>query len=149
VYGSSPNNGKSKKTTRWYEYYKCKNNCTNQSYDSKIVHKELLKELASVKPSKGIIQLFKEILIDEYQQILYEKAQLMENIDVKIKRTENEQLELVEKYVLGKVEEEFYQKLLTKKKQELSKLKAEASKYGDYQEDLTKYVSFGLSILSN
>jgi len=38
---------------------------------------------------------------------------------------------------------------MLKMTQELSELKLEKSKFGDYKKDLNKYVSFGLTIITN
>jgi site-specific DNA recombinase len=149
MYGSKSNNGKQKKITREYSFYRCSKNCKEQSYKPEIVHFELLNNLASIKPSVEIVDLFEKILIDGYKETLTQKKNLTENIDHKIRQIENEQLSLVEKYALGKIEEDFYEKLMDKKKIELAEIKAERYKYCNYQEDLDKYLSFGLSILTN
>ena len=60
MYGATSNNGKNKKIHRYYDYYGCKNRCKNQSFDAKLVHSEFQKELSAIKPSKGIVALFKQ-----------------------------------------------------------------------------------------
>ena len=149
MYGSKSNNGKNKKITREYSFYRCSKNCKEQSYKPELVHDELLKKLASIKPSKEIMELFKQILIDEYYETLSQKRSLSESIDYKITQIENQQLQLVEKYTIGKIEEVFYEKIMENKKLELMNLKLEKYKYGDYQTDLDKYLVFGLTVLSN
>ncbi len=149
MYGSKSNNGKNKTITREYSFYRCSKNCKEQSYKPELVHNELLKNLASITPSKEVYELFKQILIDEYKDTMAEKYLLSGSIDNKISQIDNEQMLLVEKYVQGKIEEDFYNKLMSKKKTELLELKKEKYKYEDIQVDLDKYMSFGLTILSN
>ena len=58
-------------------------------------------------------------------------------------------MNLTEKYVQGKILDYTYNKLLKKMELEQRELKIEKSKYSSYEEDLEKYVSFGLSLLGN
>src|SRR5690606_35994198 len=53
------------------------------------------------------------------------------------------------KYALNKIKEDLYNKLIDNYELELNDLKASKSELGDYQKDLDKFVSFGLSFLSN
>ena len=149
MYGSTSNNGKSKKITREYSFYRCSDNCKKQSYKPELVHDELLKSFSKVKASKGVAKLYETILIDEYENYLSQHKGILLSVENKIQETENNQLSLVEKYATGKIQEEFFDKLMYKMTSELTDLKIEKSKYGNYEDDLTNYVSFGLSILTN
>ncbi len=149
MYGSTSNNGKSKKITREYSFYRCSDNCKKQSYKPELVHDELLKSFSKVKASKGVAKLYETILIDEYENYLSQHKGILLSVENKIQETENNQLSLVEKYATGKIQEEFFDKLMYKMTSELTDLKIEKSKYSNYEDDLTNYVSFGLSILTN
>ena len=149
MYGSTSNNGKKKKNVREYSFYRCKNNCKEQSYKPEFVHEEFLKQLSKIKPSKGVSKLFEQILIDEYENHLKEQKGTLSSIENKINEIEKNQLSIVEKFGIGKIPEELYTKVMLKMTQELSELKLEKSKFGDYKKDLNKYVSFGLTIITN
>lgn len=56
---------------------------------------------------------------------------------------------LTEKFGLDKIREDVYNKLMENYDREIINLKAVKSELGDYQEDLDKFVSFGLSLLVN
>ncbi len=147
MYGSAGNNGKNK--TKSYPYYRCKNNCKGQSYKPEIIHSELIKSLSKVKPSPNIVELFKTILIDEYEKSIVENGQMVKSIDRNIYDKEQSQLGLTEKYAIGKIREDLYESTIQKITSELNELRIEKSKYGDSKKGLNKYLTFGLSLLMN
>ena len=149
IYGSTSNNGKAKKITREYSFYRCSKNCQGQSYKPELIHKALLKELHSTKPSPEIAELFKRILIDEYKEHQQANITTQKEIEMKLRGIENKQLNLTELRIEGKVQEDIYEKLFEKMKTEQRDLQIQKSKYGEYEKDLDKYVSFGLTLLSN
>jgi site-specific DNA recombinase len=146
LYGSTSNNGKKKKT--FHSSYRCSKNC-GESYNPEIIHNELYRVLSKAKPSKGVLKLFEEVLIDEYQEILQESARLSKSIDQKISQLENEQLNLVNKNLKGIIDDEMYLKISEIKKTELIELKLRKNEFNNHNEDLNKLLSFGLTIISN
>ncbi len=149
IYGSQSNNGKSKRVTRTYYYYQCNSKCKCKRYKAEIVHKELEKVFSSLKPSQEIVNLFEKILIDEYKNVKNDRLKDIKSIDKQIQDISNNQLMLTEKFGLDKIREDVYNKLMENYDREIINLKAVKSELGDYQEDLDKFVSFGLSLLVN
>lgn len=149
VYGSTSNNGSKKKIRRFYNNYKCSCNCPEQSYKAETVHDILLNELARIKPSEEVLILFKAILLDTYKEAVRDVDAIRGRIDKQISEIEANQLSLVEKYIEGKVEETMHKKLHDKYDSDLLSLKTERTKYGSQNEDLDKYLSFGINLLSN
>lgn len=64
--GSTSNNGKEKKVTRHYSYYRCANNC-GEKYKPEEIHPIFLNALQTAKPSEEIVELFRMMLIDDYE----------------------------------------------------------------------------------
>lgn len=149
VYGSTSNNGSKKKVRRYYNNYKCSCNCPAQSYKAETVHEILLKELAKIKPSEEVLILFKAILLDTYKEAVKDIEGVKKGIDRQIAEIEKNKMKLVEKFIEDKIAEEQYKMLLNKYESEYSILKIEKAKYGSHNEDLEKYLSFGISLLAN
>ena len=149
MYGSTSNNGKSKKITREYSFYRCKNNCKGQSYKPIIVHKELLNILSKVTPSPNIVRLYKTILIEGYEDSKSKNIQVVKKINRNIRDKEQMQLKLTEKYAVGKIQEDIYKKTIQNINIVLNELQVEKSKYGDSKKGLDKYLMFGMSLLMN
>lgn len=149
LYGSASNNGKSRTITRTYHYYQCnsKNNC--KRYRVELVHQELNKAFVDVKPSENVLELFEHILIDEYKNTVTDRLKDVNTIDKRIDEINHNQLLLTEKYSIDKIKEEIYNKLMDNSERELIELKAQKSELGDYQKDLDKFISFGLTLLAN
>ncbi len=146
LYGSKSNNGKQKKV--FHSSYRCSNNC-GEKYSPEIIHKELYRVLSKAKPSKGILKLFEEILIDEYQETLQESIRLSKSIEEKICQLEKEQIALVNKNINGIIDDSLYLKMSEIKKSELVDLKLRKNEYSNYNDDLNKLLSFGLTVISN
>lgn len=149
VYGSQSNNGTNKKVTSYYNYYQCNSKCKCKRYRAEVVHNELEQVFATIKPSEEILDLFQKILIDEYKNVKTDRLQDIQSIDRKMDDIVNNQMQLTEKFGLDKIKEDIYNKLMDSYEMELIELRASKAELGDYQQDLDKYISFGLTLLTN
>ncbi len=149
IYGSQSNNGKSKRTTRKYYYYQCNSKHKCLRYSAEVVHRELVTVFKSIQPDEEIIALFEEILISEYKNVKKNRKSEMLKLDKRIKVVEENQLMATEKFAIGKIDDNIYQRLIKKSDGELSKLKLTKAEYGDFQKDLDKFLTFGMSLLKN
>ncbi len=149
IYGSPTNNGKAKKITRPYFYYQCNSKLKCKRYTTKTVHEAFSNILLEIKPSKGIVDLYEKILIDEYKSVKSDRLSHIQKINTKIAEINEYQLSLTQKYGIGKIKENIYEQLMDNYETELIGLKASKAELGDYQKDLDKYISFGLSLLTN
>ena len=149
VYGSQSNNGKSKKITRTYYYYQCNSKHKCQRYKTEIVHQALQDVFSEIKPSNAVLELFEKILIEEYKSVKADRLNHIQNIDRKITELNQNQLSLTEKFGIGKIKEDIYGQLMDNYETEMIDLRASKAELGDYQKDLDKYISFGLSLLTN
>lgn len=149
LYGSVSNNGKKKKVTRTYFYYQCNSKHICKRYRAELVHQELNKVFCIVKPSDTVLRLFEHILIDEYKNTKADRLKDVRSIDKKIDEINHNQLLLTEKYGLDKIKEDVYNKLMDNYERELVELKATKAELGDYQKDLDRFISFGLTLLTN
>ena len=148
IYGSRGNNGKMKKTTRDYGYYRCSKNC-GESYVSKIVNDEFINVLSKVKPSPNVIKLFQEILITQYQKNIYENEKIRASLERDISSKDKERINLTKKYAIGKIPDDLYESTLNIINEELRTLKIKCSKLESSNASLDKYISFGLNLLMN
>ncbi len=149
IYGSRSNNGRSKKNTRYYHYYQCNSKCKCKRYRVEQVHEELYSVFESIKPSEEVLELFQQILIDEYQKTKQERQKDENDLEKKIYEVESRQLQLTEKYGLSKINDDMYAKLMKNYNAEIMDLKAAKAQLGDYQKDLDKFLSFGMTLLTN
>ncbi|MFC4686577.1 recombinase family protein [Epilithonimonas pallida] len=146
LYGSTSNNGKQKKA--FHSSYRCSKNC-GEKYSPEIIHEELYRVLSKAKPSKGILKLFEEVLIDEYQETLQESIKLSKSIEDRIHQIEKEQITLVDKNISGIIDDGMYLKMSEMKKSELVELKLRKNEHSASNDDLNKFLSFGLTVISN
>lgn len=148
--GSQTNNGKKKRTTRHYNYYQCNSKQKCLRYRPEKIHKELDKLLITIKPPKEILELFQQILIDEYQKVKKERVKDLKTIDNKIQEISKGQMLITEKFGLGKIKsEDVYEKLMSDYENQIMSLKSAKAELGDYQKDLDKYLTFGMTLFTN
>ncbi|WP_354595873.1 recombinase family protein [Riemerella anatipestifer] len=146
--GSTGNNGSKKKVTRYYSYYRCANNC-GEKYKPEEIHPIFLNALQMAKPSEEVVELFRMMLIDDYEKNMSEHTTLLSAIESKIKTLKDEQQNASRLVVRGTLTESAYLDLVEVHNRELMELESEKDKYGEFQKDLDKYVSFGLTLLTN
>jgi len=149
MYGSQSNNGKNKKVTRTYNYYHCNSKCKCKRYRAEVVHEELYRVFESIKPTEEVLDLFQQILIDEYENVKKERLQDKMKIEKEIQQVSRNQLKTTEKYAIGKVKENIYDQLMQQYENELIDLRAAKAELGDYQKDLDQYLTFGMTLLTN
>ena len=143
--GSSSTNGKNKNP---YQFYRCAKNC-GEAYKPSEVHSALTESLKNIKPSKGVIDLFKCILTEEYDNYSSDRIKMQKTIDIKIEDIEKQKMSLTDKYINGKIDDEMYQKFNENLSIGLIDLKNQKEDYKDYLEDLDRYISFGLTLFKN
>ncbi|WP_405331653.1 recombinase family protein [Flavobacterium oreochromis] len=144
--GSASNNGKNK--TRKYLFYRCANNC-GEAYKPELVHSVFNKTISEIKPSAGVIELFKTILIDEYENYTNQRMITYNSIESKIEDFKKQQMTLTDKYINGKIDDEIYDSFIQKLKQEIYHLQTEKENYESINSDLNKFISFGLTFVTN
>lgn len=149
MYGSTSNNGNSKKKKRYYNNYRCPSNCQGQSYKSEIVHKELSAEFAKIRPSKGIIALFNNIIKDELKRLQIDTIAMLKALNSKIHEVEVNLQAVTKKYALDKIPEDVYIQIASSCNSELIELRAERAKYADVDKETEKYLAFGTHLISN
>ena len=149
MYGSTSNNGNAKKKKRYYNNYRCPSNCQGQSYKAEIVHKELSSEFAKIRPSKGIIALFNNIIKDELKRTQIDITATLKAIDSKIHEVEINLQAVTKKYALDKIPEDVYIQIASSCNLELIDLKAERAKCTDVDKETEKYLAFGTHLISN
>lgn len=120
LYESTNNNGKQKKA--FHSSYRCSKNC-EEKYSPEIIHEELYEVLSKAKPPKGILKLFEEVLIDEYQETLQESIKLAKSLEDRITQLEKEQITLVDKNISGIIDDGMYLKMSDMKKSQLVEIK--------------------------
>ena len=84
-----------------------------------------------------------------YKEAVKDIEGVKKGIDRQIAEIEKNKMKLVEKFIEDKIAEEQYKMLLNKYESEYSILKIEKAKYCSHNEDLEKYLSFGISLLAN
>ena len=149
MYGSTSNNGNAKKKKRYYNNYRCPSNCQGQSYKAEIVHKELSAEFAKIRPSKGIVALFNNIIKDELKKTQIDATATLKVIDSKIHEEEKNLQAVTKKYALDKIPEDVYLQITSSCNSELIDLKAERAKYTGIDKEIDKYLAFGTHLISN
>ena len=144
--GSASNNGKNK--TKQYLFYRCANNC-GEAYKPELVHSVFYKTISEIKPSAGVIELFKTILIDEYENYTNQRMVTYKSIESKIDDFKKQQMTLTDKYINGKIDDEIYDSFIQKLKQEIFHLQIEKENHESINSDLNKFISFGLTFVTN
>lgn len=149
IYGSRTNNGKKKKKTKTYNYYQCNSKCKCKRYRTEIVHRELGKLLKTIKPSNVMLELFQQILIDEYKKTKQSRLEDKIIIDEKIKHIKATQSKVTKKFAIDAIDESIYEQIMHDYKIELTDLNAASLELLDYQKDLDTLIIFGTNLLAN
>lgn len=149
-YGSNSNNGKNKKVTSYYFYYECKSNCKcNERYHASTIHSKFKDLLSNIKPSEKSIELFKKILIEEYTKNSTERIHEINQINADLNSIQKKILSVTEKYIEEDITQEEHS--LFKQKYEHQKIELEnrKSNLGNFQNDIDKLLTFGISMITN
>ncbi|MCT4664232.1 MAG: recombinase family protein [Flavobacteriales bacterium] len=147
-YGSTSSNGK-KKNKKYYDYYSCKNNCLHQSYRAEYVHDRFKDLLRLIRPSKGVIELYKEVLKTEYENALDQAKKSKKEVKKEIKKLEEKLTKLTDKYIDDDITKDAYDLSSSKITRELQEFKSSLKNLDSNTDGLTSLIDFGLSFLGN
>ena len=129
-------------------YYHCqRGNGCKVNFPAELANRKLEELLLNLKPSIGMVELFKAVSQDEYRD--YYK-----NREVEIKRLKNakknveERLEsLTEKYVFDDIDKSSYERLKKKFSTELDEMTLRLSEMSDDREGIQEFIDFGVQLL--
>lgn len=148
--GSNTNNGKTKKVTSYYYYYECKSKkgC-KERYTAETIHSMFELELAKLKPSFKIQELFKEVLIDEYEKFNTERLQVLSQVEVRLKRISELLFSLKDKLIRDLITEQDYKDFNKRYSLDKAKLEREKKELEGFHKDLEKLLEYGLNLICN
>lgn len=149
IYGSQSNNGRARKVSRTYYYYQCNSKCKCPRYNSAKVHAELDKLLESLKPTKEMVNLFKEIFMDKIQTTRVDNQREETRIKSKLIELSDKQIKVTEKFVEDKIDERMYKLLRQNIEEDEITLKAQLAKLNDNFKGIEEYISFSMMLFSN
>ncbi len=134
----------------YHYYYHCnsRKGC-RERFKVEVAHNELNKILVSLKPPKEILELFKEVLIDEYKSNQSSRINIAKKLHKQKKQIEEKLDKLTEKFAEDNINKESYDRLCNKYYAQINDLKLNIDEYSDYQKDINLYVDFGIQLLIN
>ncbi|MFC4687838.1 recombinase family protein [Epilithonimonas pallida] len=144
--GSPSTNGSGKKV---YYYHCQKHKGLNENLPADEVNGKLEELLRSLKPSKGILALFKAILDDKYKLHQVDREKSVKLLNTSKKSIEEKLDKLTEKYVADDLDKLSYERLKNKYNGEMEEIVLKLSEAKDQSNDIQKLVDFGLQLLSN
>ena len=148
--GNLTGSGSKSKTGAKHYYYHCnpRKGC-NERFKIKEAHKELNELFRQLRPSKEVCNLFEIILKDHYKTSKESKYNEIKKVDNEILKLKERQEKLVNKLLEDVINDEIYKTHNDKLEKELYSKKQELIDLNDYQEDLSEYIKFGLSLIQN
>jgi DNA invertase Pin-like site-specific DNA recombinase len=130
-------------------YYHCntRKGC-NERFRVEVAHSELNSILTSLKPPTEVVELFKEILIDEYKSNQHSRVNTVKKLKKQKTQIEEKLDNLTEKFIDDSIDKETYNRLQNKYKNQINDVLIEIDEYSDYQKDISLYVDFGIQLLT-
>ena len=148
--GSNSNNGNSKKIKRYYYYYECKSkNGCRERYPAATIHNMLELELVKLKPNRKIQELFKEILIEEYEKFNSERLQMLSQIEDRLGSISKLTYSLKDKLIRELITEQDFKDFNKTYSSDKAKLEREKKELEGYHKDLQKLLEYGLNLICN
>ncbi|AZJ33996.1 recombinase family protein [Tenacibaculum singaporense] len=134
----------------YHYYYHCnaRKGC-GERFKVELAHTELEKILTSLKPPTEVVELFKEILVDEYKSNQSNRLNTVKKLK-KLKTQIEEKLDnLTEKFIDDSIDKETYNRLKNKYNNQINDLIIDIDEHSDYQKDINLYVDFGVQLLTS
>ena len=134
----------------YHYYYHCnsKKGC-KERFSVKLAHNELEKILISLKPYKEVLELFKEILVDEYKSNQSNRIFTVKKLKKQKIQIEEKLDNLTEKFVIDSIDNESYNRLKNKYNNQISDLIINIDEHSGFHKDINKYADFGVQLLTN
>ena len=148
--GNLTGSGSRSKTGAKHYYYHCnpRKGC-NERFKVEEAHLELNDLFKKLKPSNEVCELFKFILEDHYKtskESQYKKTKALED---EILALESRQQKLLDKLLDDIITSEAYKNHNTKIEEELTNKRVVLGSLNNYEEDMSDYIEFGLSLMQN
>ena len=133
----------------YHYYYHCnsRKGC-RERFNVGLAHNELENILATLKPSKEVLELFKEVLFDVYKSNQSHRLNKVKKLKKQRTQIEEKLDNTTEKYIENDIDKESYLRLKNKYKNQISDLTINIEEYSDYQKDINLYVDFGVNLLT-
>ena len=138
------------KSGKRYYYYHCntKNGC-NVRFKVKDVHDAFDSLMKDLSPPAEVLELFRLIMEDHYQDAEKTKYATIKSVQNKINSLEERKGKLLDKLLDNVVSNQVYSEKTAILDNEITELRIQLEGLGDYQNDLEEYVEFGTFLLEN
>ena len=134
----------------YYHYYHCqrKYGCKN-SFQAKEANNNIIKYLEELQPTKEVIELYGHILKDVFISSEAQKVEEQRRIEKEISQVDKRIESLEYKFLDDNISQESYNSLFKILKGQLNELHGKRIALTTLSQDYDKYVSFGLTLMSN
>ncbi len=142
--------GSKSKTGKIHYYYHCnpRNGC-NERIKAPLMHSEIELEFDKLKPNKKVLNLFKLILKEKFENSEKSKKKLIKNIDEKINHLSKRKSNLLDKYLDGLLDNNTYNSKNKEIISSITQLKTDKLKLKDFEKDTDEFISFCIYLINN
>ncbi len=145
--GSPSTGGSGNKTF----YYHCnpKKGC-GERFSAEIAHAKFEDMIKDLKPTKGVISLFKAILEDEYKTHNKDADKMVNSLKTQKKSIEEMLDKLTERYISDdSIDKASYERLKTRYSGEIADITLQLAEAAIMFKDVEKFIEFGLQLLTS
>ena len=138
----------SKGRSRYYNYYHCRNGCTER-IPAETAHQALLNYFDEVAVKPEIEKLYLEVMGTIFKANESNREQEVGKLKENLTSAEKKLASLEEKYVLNEIERDSYAFMKPRFKEEILNLKEKLSDLESRESNYTRYLNSGINLLQN
>ncbi len=138
----------SKGRSRYYNYYHCRNGCTER-IPADVAHEALLEYFDEVAVKPEIEKLYLEVMKTIFQANESSREQDINKLRENIGSAEKKLASLEEKYVLNEIERDSYAFMKPRFKDEIVKLREKLAELDGKETNYMRYLSSGVNLIQN
>ena len=138
----------SKGRSRYYNYYHCRNGCTER-IPAEVAHEALLNYFDEVAVKPEVEKLYLEVMGTIFKANESNREQEASKLKENLVSAEKKLASLEEKYVLNEIERDSYSFMKPRFKEEILNLKEKLSDLESKETNYTGYLNSGINLLQN
>ncbi|WP_010181552.1 recombinase family protein [Aquimarina agarilytica] len=149
--GSNLTGSRSKsRNGNYHYYYHCnsRKGC-NERFPAYLANDKLSNKLSSLQPRKEVLDLFSEILLESTKNLKQERKSTFKKLDSELVKIKSKKDKLTEKFIEDKVDEDSYNRIIKNYNDEIQDLEIQKTEAPNIDNDIDKYVEFGVFFLSS
>jgi site-specific DNA recombinase len=142
--------GSKSKTGKKHFYYHCntRRGC-NERFKVSLAHDAIYERFNSLKPNEEVLNLFKVILKDKFENSETSNKTKIKSLDVRINKNIKRKSVLLTKLLDGQIDDDLFKSKKLELSSEIQNLKLEKQQLSSYEKESVKFINFGIHVIQN